>query len=340
MTNMRFKELELTGSPYEIGYQHGLQLKSRIGLTLEYYLALFNLPETKLFAMADNYRAIINDFNPAYAEEIEAIAAGSGIDAHYIYALNSRSEILNNLSIPECTAVYKHSEALLAQNWDWSQRLEPLVTEIKIQHANGHRISMLTEPGIIGKIGMNSAGIGVCLNILKVEQRLQGLPVHILLRAILDCRSMAAVTALITRIAPGKASHILVASATGEYSSVEFAGDGHYQLPLDDGLILHTNHFLADPDLNTVEAFPSTYQRYQTARKLSAADSSEAGIVALLLDQTQGENSICRDYSPSLTAGFGNVGTVFSVIMQLQRGCMLVRAGSDPDTDFYPVYIN
>jgi isopenicillin-N N-acyltransferase-like protein len=36
----------------------------------------------------------------------------------------------------------------------------------KIIRPDGHQLIQLTEPGILGKIGMNSAGVGVCLNIL------------------------------------------------------------------------------------------------------------------------------------------------------------------------------
>jgi len=49
---------------------------------------------------------------------------------------------------------------------------------------------------------------------------------------------------------------------------------------------------------------------------------------ALLLDRTEGELSINRAYSPSLTPGFGRVGTVFSIIMDLRQGVFWVRPGS------------
>ena len=49
---------------------------------------------------------------------------------------------------------------------------------------------MITEPGIIGKIGLNSSGLGVCLNILRINKRLDGVPVHIVLRAVLDATNI------------------------------------------------------------------------------------------------------------------------------------------------------
>ncbi|HEB26966.1 MAG TPA: hypothetical protein ENI05_04200 [Porticoccus sp.] len=337
MTDGRFKEVVLRGSPEDIGFQHGYQLKDRIEKTLEYYLSLFNLPESKLFKQAETFKQIIADFNPRYSQEIEAVAEGAGLDNRYIYALNSRSEILNNLSIPECTTVFNQSSSLLAQNWDWSETLEPLVTLLNIEYDDGHRISMLTEPGIIGKIGMNSAGLGVCLNILKINKKINGLPVHILLRAILDCKSMVEVKALISRVSVGKASHVLVANSEGDYLSVEFAGDRHFELPLQKGLLVHTNHYLADTALNTVEAFPSTHDRYRCANRLLDDAADMQGFTTLMLDQSEGLNSICRPYSASTTPNFGNVGTVFSVLMDLSQRALFIRPGSSQSKAFYRI---
>ena len=52
-------------------------------------------------------------------------------------------------------------------------------------------IMMMTEPGIIGKVGMNSSGVGVSLNLLVAKKvPKDGLPIHILLRTALDSNSV------------------------------------------------------------------------------------------------------------------------------------------------------
>ena len=61
---------------------------------------------------------------------------------------------------------------------------------VHIEREDGHKILMMTEPGIIGKIGMNSAGMGICLNILMGESRGINLPIHVLLRIALDATSI------------------------------------------------------------------------------------------------------------------------------------------------------
>ncbi|MCR8922246.1 C45 family peptidase [Dasania sp. GY-MA-18] len=340
MTALRFKEVHLKGGAAERGYQQGKALKSEIAQALAYYKALFNLPDSVLQAQLGPFRQVIEQFKPAYMEEMAAIAQGAGLSADDILLLNARSELLNNLSVSECTTVYNQPTGLLAQNWDWSKALEPLISVLHIEQAQGPRITTLTEPGMLAKVGMNSAGLAVSLNILKSATRLQGLPVHLFLRAVLECESLAQVKALLKTVAVGKASHVLVADAQGEFLSIEFAADKHYLLASDHhGIVIHSNHYLADTQLNTQEAFPSTYERYRRAAEILSYDRSDRGVQSVLLDQSEGLASICRPYSPSALANFGEVGTVFSVLMKPAKKTISIRPGCKADTPFYQLQL-
>jgi isopenicillin-N N-acyltransferase-like protein len=335
----RFRQLSIRGTSEELGWQHGSSLALEIRKALEFYRGLFGLSEEALLDAGQKYSGIISEFNPRYAIEIEAIAVGAGLDQRLLFALNSRSEIFNNVSVAECTCVFNTKEALLAQNWDWSRLLEDLVVDLSIERPDGHRIRMLTEPGIIGKIGMNNAGLGVCLNILTTDQHLEGVPVHLLLRAILDSNSMDEVEALLREHSGGKASHILVGDSRGRCLSVEFAGQFKHRLQPEAGLLLHTNHYLANEVLNNAELFPSTRERFSKARALMLNGESRESIRAMLLDQSEAELSICRPYTLSEISGFGEVGTVFTLLMDLKRGGMEVRAGSQGDRSFYRISV-
>ena len=187
---------------------------------------------------------------------------------------------------------------------------------------------------------MNSSGLAVSLNILKSADRLCGLPVHVLLRAILDCRHMEEVRDLLDKVAIGKASHVLVADQFGQYLCVEFAAGKYHFIPIDhQGLIVHTNHYLADDTLNSQEAFPSTYERYSRAKEILAYDRSNKGITSILTDQSEGLGSICRPYSPSTLKNFGPVGTVLSLIMRPNEKTMRIRLGDNPEMPFYKVHV-
>ena len=55
---------------------------------------------------------------------------------------------------------------LLAQNWDWHPDLRASTVVWIVEH-DDRWFATLTEAGILAKIGLNSAGLGVCLNILR-----------------------------------------------------------------------------------------------------------------------------------------------------------------------------
>jgi len=213
------------------------------------------------------------------------------------------------------------------------------VTDVHIERPDGHRIRMLTEPGIIGKIGMNSAGIGACLNILMVEEDLHGLPVHVLLRAILDCSTIEDVESLVVQQSGGKASHVLVGGRDGACISVEFAGAHSHRLQPEAGLLLHTNHYLGDDSLNEFDWYPSTHERIRKAKELIGKDSSRDGILRMLSDRSEAELSICKPYTASESRGFGKVGSVFTVLMDLAGGHMQIRIPSHGEGEFYRVSV-
>ncbi|CAF1511888.1 unnamed protein product, partial [Didymodactylos carnosus] len=182
--------VKFTGnSPRDIGHQHGLLLKDRIHLTIDFYKKHFltykSYSEQFLFSKCEHYRSIISQYNASYIDELDAISISSNVHPLWIIALNIRSEIINHLLLEtnECTALYSKTDRLLGQNWDWAEEFEHLAF---INYLNSD-ILQLTEPGVLGKIGFNSSGIGVCLNFVQpVTVVNDSIPLHILLRSILD----------------------------------------------------------------------------------------------------------------------------------------------------------
>ena len=117
-------------------------------------------------------------------EEIDAIARGARIDPHLLRAVNARTEILGGAD--ECSVVAGGS--LLAQNWDWHPDTSASTVIWIVEH-HDRWFATLTEAGVLAKIGLNSAGLGVCLNLLTSSEdtgEVAGTPIHVLLRLILE----------------------------------------------------------------------------------------------------------------------------------------------------------
>lgn len=334
--SLEFPRLQLEGPSLYIGQAHGESLRHDIEAVVDFYRGIWQLGKRDIKRRGESYAAIVADFSPSLHEEICGIASGSGLEPCILFALNARSELFNN-SVAECTVVYDAESRILAQNWDWSKTLEDLLIELVISKPEDLSIRTLTEPGIVGKVGMNSAGLGVCLNILSWPESTMGVPVHVLLRAILECQSVDEARQLVEQNSSGKASHILVADAEGSCVSVEFCGDAVHWLQNDTGRVAHTNHYLAAPELNLNEAFPSSYERWEKASNWQGQKDglAEQGIRALLLEQDDGEFSVCKPWTESLTPGFGEVGTVFTLMMKLDKKEMSIRRGCKPAGAFY-----
>merc|ERR1712217_465596 len=87
-------------------------------------------------------------------------------------------------------------------------------------------ILTLTEPGMVGKIGMNENGVGVCLNALRGRvscDPVDGIPVHCLVRMILACESLHEANALLHKTPQNCSCHLLLADAIGQYRMLEFS---------------------------------------------------------------------------------------------------------------------
>jgi len=363
-----FPVLELSGSAFERGRQYGLKARDRIARSIETYRRLFaccGLAWGEAQAISARYARAIRELDPSLYQEIEGIAAGSGRESAEILALNCRSEILpprfpepadpawieamkRQVDPGECTAIAVEPRrsasggALLAQNWDWlgEQRGALVILRVRTAHAT---FLTLTEAGMLAKIGLNGRGLGVCLNILRsrTDGLGAGVPVHLLLRRLLECARVADAAALVLRLRYGASSNILCADRAGAVASFELSPAGAALVPGAEGVLCHTNHFL-DPALAKGEAPPagslSSQPRLERARALAAARSKLGveDLQRLLRDGHGGALAICRGPDPG-QPWQARVETVASVVMELDRGVMHVAPDLPSRCAYVPV---
>ncbi|WOF74107.1 C45 family autoproteolytic acyltransferase/hydolase [Parvibaculaceae bacterium PLY_AMNH_Bact1] len=321
--------ITLSGGPAERGEQHGTALKERIQRMIEVYGSFFGRKESEIFDIAKHFKSVINEFSPDYGTEIEAIADAAKVNPLWIYALNARSEFLSFVPATECTVMHFAGTPLLGQNWDWEERLEPLIALARIERTDGPSILMMTEPGILGKIGLNDAGVGVCFNFLHINRPTNGVPIHILLRAILECSSIEAVRDTIKRAGPGRSANILVADESGNRFDMEFAATEQIEVEDPGDVIAHTNHYL-DPEMfsmpHILENSTLRLNRaYALAKETEPRD--RAAMVRMLSDTENPGNSICQTYRQR--EPLGNMGTVCTLTMNLAARNMDIRLGND-----------
>lgn len=329
-----FPVIKIQGTAEDRGRQHGTLLKERIQRTVQFYQKQFQIPEQQILAISDGFRKATAAFREEIHIEIEALAQAAAIDPLWIYALNGRTELLN-LNPMECTSLAFKKQKIMGQNWDWDRDIEELAVILDIELEDGHRIVTMTEPGMIGKIGMNDCGVGVCLNFMTIENyQPYGVPLHVLLRSILDSKSLDAARSLIEPHLPGKVGNIIIMNGNGDVVDLEIAGDRFFSIPVDD-LFVHTNHFLTDIDYDLM-LFPNSTGRYQRARELigQLEVPSVAAMKHILKDRGNGDSPICRKRfsHPWLTDDTSI--TVTSIVMDLEKYEFHITKGNPFDNPF------
>jgi len=330
--------IPVAGDARARGLQHGESLRETIQTCRSIYDATFKLPEPEVAERASHFESVTRAWHPELAAEIDAIAEGSGQPSHWIWALNARSEIMSYTGAQEseCTSVWSPTMNVLAQNWDWMQPLEPITVVLDATHADGHRVVTVTEPGIVGKVGMSSAGTAVGLNFLFSPERLEGVPVHVLLRALLDARSKSDAETAIATAGSGRSAHVFLAYADGSGSSIEYTGSDMWRADSTSEPLLHTNHFVNGGDAGAAlpqglggENSEARYERsldYVASKGVDDHDS----IRGLLDDSDHALFPICRPWAESPTLPGVETGTVCAVVMRLGDGEIDVRRGPDP----------
>jgi len=276
----------------------------------------------KSFAM--KYQPYLSEHWQEYVEEMEGVARGAGVTYTDILALNVRTEIAFGAFSDGCTALsWKgRGSSVLGQNWDWNTEQAENLICLKIKKENGLNIQMITEAGIIGKIGMNSLGVGCTLNALKAKGvSFTKLPCHLALRTVMESSSREAAIATLEKAGVASACHILIADATGG-TGLECSSEDVVQLPMNkEGIVTHTNHFIVPHVQGVVEEpdwLPDTrYRLRRIGELLNAAKEEEPAVEVverMLCDEVEGDGaSICR------FEGKDRLATLFSVVMDLKN---------------------
>ncbi|MBN6052336.1 peptidase C45 [Nonomuraea sp. RK-328] len=226
--------------------------------------------------LAERALAATAAWAPALAEEIGGIAAGCGLAPWQVAAVNARTEILAAMRARgegECsTAVVLDAgrPPRTVQTWDWHDHLRDAPLLWAFETGDGRRVRTFTEAGVLAKIGVNGAGLGVHFNILRhrSDHADIGVPVHLVARRILDEAATLDEATEIARSARTSASTVVTVVTLEGVRALEIcpAGVGVVEAGVNgiDGVLLHTNHFL-DPELARGEDLgterPGTYAR-------------------------------------------------------------------------------
>lgn len=191
---------------------------------------------------------------------------------------------------------------LIGQNWDWIPEVQGAV--LHTTHDDGLQTLAFTEAGIFGgKIGLNSAGLGLAINGLTSTaddwSRL-ATPFHVRCYEILRCREFAAAVEVVQGEGRACSTNFLIAQTPDQIVDLEAAPGAVNVLSCVNNCLVHTNHFVDPAGLGIVEPpnerRPYSVNRVDRMRELleSRPQVTAAEIEVFLQDHVDDPFGICR----------------------------------------------
>jgi len=257
--------LELRGSPLERGRAHGAACADAVRAHVDALLSVWQhqgvadpRAHRARLLRETAFRDAIEAHVPHLMREVEGIAQGAGLDLDAVYALQLldeewafRRRSPDAPRLQKCSSLALRDEAQgvtwIAQNMDLGAYTDGYQRLVHHAPCDGRPGAMLlTLAGMLALLGVNDAGVGVCVNsIPQVPSAPTGLPVAFVIRRLLEARSAREAAEWCRALPHATNQHYLIADCE-RIVSLEASSAGVVDVPLADGdRALHTNHPLA-----------------------------------------------------------------------------------------------
>ncbi|MBC7261428.1 MAG: hypothetical protein H5T63_05395 [Chloroflexi bacterium] len=347
---MAVRLLDLEGSPYDIGYQHGRELQEAIQELCEERLRLLRTPcgaevELDLEDVLEIGRQSWvwhEEYDPDLTRELLGIADGAEVDPIELLLMNGYTDFIDIAQKlvsgqDECTAfwvgrdVAQGNMAYVGQTWDMDVSACPYVVALRLWPEEGPAALLLSVSGCLGLAGINEAGVAVVINNLTPRDARPGVNFVFLVRKALKQVNLEGAVRSLVDVNRLSGHNYLVADSSGRAVNVETSATEVSVTLLQKGSYVHTNHYLSqklcalERQQGADEDSPSKARR-RRMQALLADRSSPLDPVALqvfLADHGTGADAICRHASsPSDSATCG------AAIMSPQEGKMWVAQGN------------
>lgn len=341
--------VEVAGGHREMGRQFGEQVREEVRAYSEMWLgkasARSGLSREQLLGQMTGFVQAIEMYAPHLAEEIRGVAEGAAIPELEAFSIQVRMELLHaGPPPPSCTTFAltgtqtANCGTLVGQNVDLDAEVEDFGLILKMKPDDGPAVLMYVSPGLISYVGLSEAGVAVHGNLLNAPGWRAGFPRYLITRLMLEQSTVEA--ALEAGLRPRRASsrNLILGDAEGNIANLEMTVDDHRVLRADDGVLVHTNHYLADGlcELSATHTPPrsSVHRQCRMTELIAGAQRplSVEDLQGFFRDHDGYPGSICAHVQPN-----GTSKTVASLISEPAAGRLHAAFGS-PCTHDYAVY--
>ena len=330
-TMTAIRVVKLTGSPYEMGWEHGKRFHDEIHMFTEERVRLSqelewtgrSLARAAVIALAETCVAEHQAYAPDLMEELQGIADATNLSLAEMVINNGFTDFidvvynLGDITVPavapalvsdNCTAFMvpesrsATGKAFFGQTWDMHASATPYAILIHGMPDDAPEFLTFTVTGCVGMIGMNSAGITVGVNNLMATDGQIGVTWPFVVRKILQQADIEAALECLTGAKLAGAHNYMLMDGKGRGYEVEAMSTTHYVHELAEETISHTNHCLIQQNLDVARERPpasqdSSTNRLRRARELLANDGIT---VDDLMALTRDEVAICTRPKPPM----------------------------------------
>jgi predicted choloylglycine hydrolase len=259
----KLRYLELEGTPYERGMEHGMLLKDDIkkiiGLFKEDIVKTTGMDADKFiakFLSMSDYRASVEKLLPDLIEEVKGIAEGSGIAYETIfmhqlgdeYWFNTKDVLAHNCS---SFGVNKSANgpSIGAQNMDIPTFYHGFQTVMKIKEGE-KEMMFLTIPGHLGITGMNSKAVSInCNTLMQLDYARTGIPVTFVVRGVVSQNSHEEALSFLKSFKHASGQNYMIGGSDKVLSMECSTNKVEEFRPFENSLFTyHTNHPMSNTD--------------------------------------------------------------------------------------------
>lgn len=320
--------IEARGDHFQVGLAMGraaagalADIVPRIGR----FLALKN--DAGALKALGRLEAAARDAFPELMREVDGIAEGSGMDFRDVWLWNCRGDFAgggdqSRAAPAGCTTVMIPGGAgapnIIGHNEDDQAELDGHCFLARVVPDDGPAFLSFYSPGLLPghTFGVNDAGLVQTINHIRPFDQREGIPRHVIARAVLSQSSLGDALTLLRR--NDRASgfhHNLAQSGDARMLSVEAPAGGCNVEVVSDEPRAHTNHLIADEfaELDQ-ELAASSRDRLRRARELIAGGALAARDPRAVLHDAAGEGlPIYRKGGRADDSGFTLATTVFEI---------------------------
>lgn len=361
--------IDLEGSPYQIGLQHGEKLKEQIG---DFYESVqkvhivnnsaLKAGREELLSLCRENLGFLQKYSPELMDEMQGIADGAGLPVEQILYLNTflefedlRAPVLGarrlSADLWGCTTFNitpggaKDGKSLIGQTFDMERYYRRFNVMLRIKPESAPAMLVYSFCGILGLNGLNSRGIGAVINKVVATDARPGVIFPFVMRKLLAQERIgdALGAVIFTRRAGGIVYQL--AGREGVAFCAETSASCYELLPVE-GAIAHTNHYVA----------PSM-RKFETANWLSHGGSFvRAQVAGRILRDKMGDidmdtlENLTRDHTnyPRSICAHGFEGedektafhTTAAMIMDLNAGSIRVCNGNPCETTYNTIILH